>query len=58
VRDLTTDPGSGAARHADAGYESAVATAAREHIVLPMLPGREREGSQEQGTGNRERIMK
>ncbi len=35
-RVLTNDPGLGVARHADAGYEEAVATAQREHIRLPM----------------------
>jgi urocanate hydratase len=36
ARVLTNDPGIGVARHADAGYPVAVATAAREHIRLPM----------------------
>ena len=36
-RVLTNDPGIGVARHADAGYEIAIATAARERIDLPML---------------------
>jgi urocanate hydratase len=36
ARVLTNDPGIGVARHADAGYPEAVATAAREHIRLPM----------------------
>jgi len=36
-RVLTNDPGIGVARHADAGYEVAIATAAREKIHLPML---------------------
>jgi urocanate hydratase len=35
-RVLTNDPGLGVARHADAGYESALATADREGIRLPM----------------------
>jgi urocanate hydratase len=35
-RVLTNDPGIGVARHADAGYESALATADREGIRLPM----------------------
>ncbi|HEX3159258.1 MAG TPA: urocanate hydratase [Gemmatimonadaceae bacterium] len=35
-RVLTNDPGIGVARHADAGYEIAVATASREGIQLPM----------------------
>jgi urocanate hydratase len=33
---LTNDPGIGVARHADAGYESAVVTAGREGIRIPM----------------------
>ncbi len=36
-RVLTNDPGMGVARHADAGYESAVATAQREGLNLPMF---------------------
>lgn len=36
-RVLTNDPGIGVARHADAGYEIARATAERERIVLPMI---------------------
>jgi urocanate hydratase len=35
-RVLTNDPGIGVARHADAGYESALATAQRQNINLPM----------------------
>ena len=35
-RVLTNDPGIGVARHADAGYERAVDTAAREGVRLPM----------------------
>ena len=38
-RVLTNDPGIGVARHADAGYESAIATATREHIRVPMQEG-------------------
>jgi urocanate hydratase len=38
ARVLTNDPGIGVARHADAGYPEALATAAREHVHLPMLP--------------------
>jgi urocanate hydratase len=38
---LTNDPGIGVARHADAGYESAVETARREKIRMPMLEGRD-----------------
>jgi urocanate hydratase len=36
-RVLTGDPGSGVARHADAGYEDAVTCARRKNIKLPML---------------------
>jgi urocanate hydratase len=36
-RVLTTDPGLGIARHADAGYELAIATARRHGIKMPML---------------------
>jgi urocanate hydratase len=36
-RVLTNDPGIGVARHADAGYEIAIATAEREGLQLPML---------------------
>jgi urocanate hydratase len=37
-RVLTNDPGIGVARHAEAGYSIAVATAAAQHIDLPMHP--------------------
>ena len=36
-RVLTNDPGLGVARHADAGYELAIATAKREELRLPMI---------------------
>ncbi len=36
-RVLTNDPGMGVARHADAGYETAIETARREGVQLPML---------------------
>src|SRR5512136_190749 len=36
-RVLTTDPGMGILRHADAGYEQAVAAARRHGIKMPML---------------------
>jgi len=36
-RVLTTDPGSGVVRHADAGYPEAVAAARRHGLRLPML---------------------
>jgi urocanate hydratase len=35
-RVLTNDPGIGVARHADAGYESAIETARAHGIRLPM----------------------
>ncbi|MEP6493824.1 MAG: urocanate hydratase [bacterium] len=37
-RVLTNDPGIGVARHADAGYDIAVRTAAEQGIQLPMRP--------------------
>jgi urocanate hydratase len=36
-RVLTNDPGIGVARHADAGYETAIATAKAQHLDLPMI---------------------
>jgi urocanate hydratase len=36
-RVLTTDPGTGVARHADAGYPEAVEFATRHNIKIPML---------------------
>jgi urocanate hydratase len=36
-RTLTTDPGLGVVRHADAGYEAAEVFARRNHIRMPML---------------------
>lgn len=36
-RVLTTDPGSGIVRHADAGYEKAIAIAKKKGIKMPML---------------------
>ncbi|HEX2203703.1 MAG TPA: urocanate hydratase [Longimicrobium sp.] len=36
-RVLTNDPGMGVARHADAGYDAAVATARAQGVRLPML---------------------
>lgn len=36
-RVLTTDPGMGVVRHADAGYEIAIQAAHRHHIRMPML---------------------
>jgi urocanate hydratase len=37
-RVLTTDPGMGIVRHADAGYPEAIAAARRHGIKIPMLP--------------------
>jgi urocanate hydratase len=42
MRVLTADPGTGVMRHADAGYEEAITTAAERGIDLPMLEKRER----------------
>jgi len=42
-RVLTNDPGIGVARHADAGYPEAIATARRHHLRLPMIEGRTRD---------------
>jgi urocanate hydratase len=36
-RVLTNDPATGVMRHADAGYESAIACAREQHLNLPML---------------------
>jgi urocanate hydratase len=36
-RVLTNDPGIGVARHADAGYETAIKTARAEGLNIPML---------------------
>jgi urocanate hydratase len=36
-RVLTTDPGTGVMRHADAGYEDAIETAREQGIKIPML---------------------
>jgi urocanate hydratase len=38
-RVLTNDPGSGVARHADAGYPEAIATARDRGIDIPMAGG-------------------
>jgi urocanate hydratase len=46
-RVLTNDPGIGVARHADAGYEAAIETAAEKGIVIPMGI----EGSRGRGVG-------
>lgn len=37
-RVLTSDPGTGVMRHADAGYEDAIETAREQGINIPMLP--------------------
>jgi urocanate hydratase len=43
-RVLTTDPGSGVMRHADAGYDEAVQAATAAGLDLPSVdPGRERD---------------
>ena len=54
-RVLTNDPGIGVARHADAGYERAIETAAREEIQLPMIDARNpSHGNRGEGTGTRQ----
>jgi urocanate hydratase len=40
-RVLTSDPGMGIIRHADAGYDQAIATARRHGVKIPMLKGGE-----------------
>jgi urocanate hydratase len=42
ARVLTSDPGSGVMRHADAGYDDAIACARERGIDLPMITGGER----------------
>jgi len=42
-RVLTADPGSGVARHADAGYPEALATARERGVRLPMVDRRQGE---------------
>jgi urocanate hydratase len=39
ARVLTNDPGMGVLRHADAGYDTAVDTAAEQGLRLPMREG-------------------
>ena len=36
-RVLTNDPGTGVARHADAGYEEAIQVARKKKVKIPML---------------------
>jgi len=39
-RVLTSDPGTGVLRHADAGYSRAIEFAETHHIEIPMQPQR------------------
>jgi urocanate hydratase len=39
-RVLTTDPGSGVLRHADAGYDEALAAAQEHGLHVPLPPSR------------------
>ena len=39
TRVLTADPGTGVMRHADAGYEDAIAIAKERGVDLPMVQG-------------------
>ena len=41
-RVLTTDPGTGVMRHADAGYERAIDVARERGVDLPMITGPDR----------------
>jgi urocanate hydratase len=41
-RVLTTDPGTGVMRHADAGYDTAIAFATERGVDLPSVPGTQR----------------
>jgi urocanate hydratase len=43
-RVLTTDPGMGVARHADAGYERALQVARERGVRVPMAAGRPVDG--------------
>jgi urocanate hydratase len=43
-RVLTADPGTGVMRHADAGYDTAVATAKERGVDLPMITNPEKSG--------------
>jgi urocanate hydratase len=38
ARVLTTDPGTGVMRHADAGYDEALAAAREHELDLPSIP--------------------
>jgi urocanate hydratase len=40
ARVLWNDPATGVMRHADAGYEAAIACASEHNLVLPMVGGR------------------
>src|SRR6185437_1760543 len=37
-RVLTSDPGTGIARHADAGYDAAISVVREKHVKIPMNP--------------------
>jgi urocanate hydratase len=37
-RVLTSDPGMGVIRHADAGYQEAITTARERGVIVPRLP--------------------
>jgi urocanate hydratase len=47
-RVLTTDPGTGVMRHADAGYERAIEVARERGIRLPMLDAAQPDGAEEE----------
>ena len=46
-RVLWNDPASGVMRHADAGYEDAIACAREHRLNLPMVPGIKESGGNE-----------
>jgi urocanate hydratase len=51
-RVLTCDPGIGVARHADAGYPEAIATADARGIRIPMRRGKNNNGPFDHGSGS------
>jgi urocanate hydratase len=55
ARVLTADPGTGVMRHADAGYDLAVATAAERGIDLPMVARAKRQRAKNPVAGRKSR---
>jgi urocanate hydratase len=52
LRVLTSDPGTGVMRHADAGYPLAIETAERAGVDLPMVTGAEERRTRAAGGGH------